>query len=136
MDTKKFFIAAIGVFVIRTVMNYLVYGVLMSSTYQEMANQHPGIFREVIPAFVLADLFFAIVFVYLFSRVGTAMGGGIGAGVRLGLIVALVSPILNSIYIYFSFTIFDSGLVVIDDVYQLVAHGIQGAVAAALYKTS
>ena len=43
---------------------------------QQIAAAHPGVFRQVVPGFILTDLIFAVAFTYLFIKVGAALGGG------------------------------------------------------------
>ena len=56
------------------------------------------------------------------------------AGVKLGLLVAVLSPIIGSLYRYFSVTYVSVGLMVAEFVFQVIAHAIVGAVAGAMYK--
>lgn len=134
MNIGRYLAAVLGVWVIRVVCNYLFYGVAMAEKYQELADAHPGIFREVIPAYIIIDLFVAVVFTFLVVKAVSAFGGGIKGGVTLGVVVALLSAVAANLYMFYSFTLFEVGDIAIDSVYQLVAIAIQGAVAAAIYK--
>ena len=57
------------------------------------------------------------------------------AGVKLGLLVAVLSPVIGSLYQYFSVTYMPIGLAAAESVFQLIAHAIEGGVAGAIYKT-
>ena len=86
------------------------------------------------PGLILTDLIFALVFTYLFVKVGAALGGGRMAGVKLGLLVAVLSPVIGGLYQYFSVTYMSVGLTMAESVFQIIAHAIEGAVAGAIYK--
>jgi hypothetical protein len=91
--------------------------------------------REVIPAYAVLDLISAFVLVYLFAKAGAAFGGGMKGGVTIGIWLAIISIICN-LYWFYSVTYYPPNLLGIETVYMLVAFAIQGAVAAAVYKTA
>jgi len=135
MNTGRFVGAALAVWIVRVLLNYLFYGVLKTDEFAAMSDAHPGIFREVIPAYIAADLLFAVVFVILFAKVASCLGGGVKGGVLLAILVAILSPLLGNIYIFYSFTIYPAGTMVTDSIFQLVSHAISGALAGAIYKS-
>ena len=135
MGTGRFWATAIAVWLVRTVMNALFYGVLLAPRLAAVAAQHPGMFRTVVPAYVAADLLFGIVFTLLFSKVGAALGGGITGGIALGLFVAILAPAIASVYEYYSVTYVSAKLQWATVIYQVFAHIVQGIIAGALYKT-
>jgi hypothetical protein len=136
MNAGRFVGASVAVFVVRTLLNYLFYGYLMHPRYEEMSTAHPGLFREVVPAFITLDLIAALLITWLVVKAGAAFGGGIKGGVILGILIALLGPVLYNLYFYFSTTFYAQDLLAIETVYQIVVHAIQGAIAAAIYKTA
>ena len=136
MNAGRFVGAGLAVWVVRTVLNWLFYGVLTQAQMQQISDAHPGVFREVIPAFIITDLVAALIIVLLFTKVGGALGGGVKGGVVLGLFVGILAPVLADVYIYFSMTVFTVGATVADMAFQLVSHCIQGAIAGAVYKSA
>ena len=56
------------------------------------------------------------------------------AGVKRSLLVAVLSPVIGSLYQYFSVTYMPVGLMMAEFVFQMIAHAIEGAVAGAMYK--
>jgi hypothetical protein len=134
MNTGRYLIAVLAVWVVRVVCNFLFYGFAMMDSYQELADAHPGIFREVIPAYVVIDLFVALVFTFLVVKGASCFGGGVKGGLMLGVYVGLIAAVAVDAYRYYSFAIFELGGTVIDAVYQLVVFAVLGAVAAAIYK--
>ncbi|HXO20266.1 MAG TPA: hypothetical protein VOA87_10140 [Thermoanaerobaculia bacterium] len=57
-------------------------------------------------------------------------------GVTIGILVAILSPVLGGLYNFFSQTFYPADLLCLESVYQIVAHAIQGAIAAAIYKSA
>ena len=136
MNTGRFVGASLAVFVVRTLMNWGFYGVAMHGRYEELAAAHPGMFREVIPAFITLDLIVAFLLVWLIIKAASAFGGGMKGSVTLAVLIGILGPVVFNLYYYFSTTYFTTDLLCIDSVYQIVAHAIQGAVAALIYKTA
>ena len=134
MNIGRFLVSAAAVWLVRVALNWTFYTRVIGRQSQQLAAVHPGIFREVVPGFILTDLIFALVFTYLFVKVGAALGGGRMAGVKLGLLVAVLSPVIGSLYQYFSVTYMSVGLTAAESVFQIIAHAIEGAVAGAMYK--
>jgi len=116
-------------------LNWTFYTKVIGAQAGQISAAHPGMFRQVVPAYILTDLLFAVAFAYLFVKAGGAFGGGAMAGVKLGLVVAVLSPVLGSFYQYFSVTYMPIGLAAAESVFQVIAHAIEGGVAGAIYKT-
>src|SRR5437868_3267281 len=112
-------------------MNAVFYGILLAPRFAAVAAQHPGMFRTVVPAYLL----FAIVFTLLFSKVGAGLGDGVTGGIALGLFVAILAPAIGSVYEYYSVTYVSAKLQWATVIYQVLAHIVQGIIAGALYKT-
>ncbi|HXO20267.1 MAG TPA: hypothetical protein VOA87_10145 [Thermoanaerobaculia bacterium] len=55
MNAARFAGASIAVFVVRTVLNYVFYGVVLHERLEAISAAHPGMFREVVPAFIALD---------------------------------------------------------------------------------
>lgn len=136
MNTGRFLGAGVAVFVVRFLMNFLYYGVLTHGQWDEISSAHPGILREVIPAYAVLDLIAALLIAYFFVKAGAAFGGGVRGGATLGFLLGLFGAVLCSLYFFFSVTYWPSNLLGMEIVFQLVAHAIQGAVAGAVYKTA
>jgi len=134
MNAGRFLASAAAVWLVRVALNWTFYTRVIGQQSQQIAAAHPGVFREVVPGFILTDLIFAFVFTYLFVKVGAALGGGRMAGVKLGLLVAVLSPVIGGLYQYFGVTYMSVGLMAAESVFQIIAHAIEGAVAGAIYK--
>ena len=136
MNTGRFVGAAVAVWVVRTLLNAGFYGYLMHGEYEKISAQYPGAFREVVKAFVAIDLLVALLLVYLIVKAASCFGGGMKGAVTIAIFIAILGPIVFSMYYYFSTTYYTVNFFCIETVYQLVAHAIQGAIAAAIYKTA
>jgi len=135
MNTGRFFGAALGVWIVRVALNWTFYTQVVGNEFKQITDAHPGMFREVIPAYIMTDLIFALAFAFLFVKVGAAMGGGAKAGVKLGIYVAILSPVVCILYQFYSVTYLSVGLAVTDAIFQVIAHGIEGAIAGLIYRT-
>lgn len=135
MNTGRFIGAAVVVWLARTLLNAGFYGYLMHGEYERLAAAHPGMFREVIPAFIALDLLVALLLVYMIVKAASCFGGGMKGAVTIAILIAVFGPIIFSLYYYFSTTYYTLNFFSIEAVYQLVTHAIQGALAAAIYKT-
>ncbi len=136
MNTGRFLGAAVAVWVVRTLLNAGFYGYLMHGEFEKIDAAHPGMFREVVPAFVAIDLLVALLLVYLIVKAVSCFGGGMKGAVTIAIFIAILGPIVFSMYYYFSTTYYTVNFFCIESVYQLVAHAVQGAIAAAIYKTA
>ncbi len=134
MNIGRFLASAAAVWLVRVALNWTFYTRVIGQQSEQIAAAHPGVFRQVVPGFILTDLIFAFVFTYLFVKVGAALGGGRMAGVKLGLLVAVLSPVIGNLYQYFSVTYLSVGLIAAESAFQIIAHAIEGAVAGAIYK--
>ena len=136
MNAGRFVGASVVVFIVRTVLNYLFYGLAMHGRYEEMAAANPGLFREVVPAYVTIDLVVAVLLTYLIVKAASAFGGGIKGGATLAIFIAILSPVACNLYYFFGVTYYAIDFWAIESVYQIVSHAIQGALAAAIYKAA
>ena len=134
MNRGRFIASVVAVWIVRVALNWTFYTRVIGQQSQQIAAAHPGVFRQVVPGFILTDLIFALAFTFLFVKVGAALGGGRMAGVKLGLLVAVLSPVIGSLYQYFGVTYLSVGLIGAESVFQMIAHAIEGAVAGAMYK--
>ena len=135
MNINPFVGAVVGVWIVRVALNWTFYAKIVGRQYADIASAHPGLFRTVIPAYIVTDLIFALAFVFLFVKASAALGGGVKAGVILGLMVAVLSPIIYGLYEYFGVTYLPAALEVAIAIFQLIAHAVEGAVAGLIYKS-
>jgi len=135
MNINRFVGAVLGVWIVRVALNWTFYEKIVGRQYANISSAHQGMFRVVIPAYIVTDLIFALAFAFLFVKAGAALGGGVKAGVILGLIVAVLSPIIGGLYQYYGVTYLPASLELAGAIFQLIAHAVEGAVAGLIYKT-
>jgi hypothetical protein len=136
MNIGRYLGAAVAMWIVRSLLNFAFYGKFMASRMQAMMTAHPGLFKGGVTGYVVTDLIYALIFVCLFTKVSGALGGGVKAGVKLGIAIALLSPVMGSLYSFFTFTYSAVDTTAMEMVYQLISCAIQGAVAGAIYKSS
>lgn len=136
MNMGRFVAAVVAVFVVRTVLNFLFWGQYMAEQYAAVTTQWAGAFREVVPAYIVADLVFAAAFVWVWTKVGGVFGSDAKGGATYGIVVALLAAVIPSIYYYYSVTYMSTTMWATEIVYNLVAYAIIGVVAAMVYKVS
>ncbi len=134
MNINRFVGAIVGVWIVRAALNSVFYGKIAAARYEQIRSAHPDIFRTVIPAYIVTDLIFAAVFLFLFTKVGAAMGSGVKAGIALGVFVAVLSPVIGDLYYFYTVTYLPASLVATDSIFQVIAHAVEGAVAGLIYK--
>ncbi len=89
MNTKKMIIAVIAVFILLEATNFLVHNVILSKTYEGMAN----VFRSLeemnrrMWRMLIADLVWSFFFVFIFIK--GYQNKGLMEGVRYGVYIAL-----------------------------------------------
>jgi hypothetical protein len=134
MNPGRFAAAAVATWLVRTVLNAVFYTQIVAAQYQHVYETHPGVFREVIPAYIAADFAFAVVFVLLFVKAGEALGSGPRGGAMLGFYVGLLGPALLSVYMFYSTMYLSVGLAVSEGAFGVVNCIAAGAAAGAVYK--
>jgi hypothetical protein len=135
MNTGRFVGAAVGIWVVRVALNWTFYTRVVGRQMEQINAAHPDMFRTVIPAYIVTDLLFAVVFALLFVKAGAVLGGGLKAGMVLGVFVAILSPVVGNLYEYYSVTYLPVGLMAAVSIFQVIAHAVEGGVAGLIYKT-
>ena len=134
MNWGRYAIASAAVFVVRDVMNVVFYSVINAPHYEQLAKDHPGMFRTVIPGYVGTDLLFALILTYLIARASGVFGGGVKGGSTIGLIVGLLMGVVGDLYMFWGVTYIAPGPMVQDMIYQTLSLVLQGALAGKLLR--
>jgi hypothetical protein len=132
MTAARALLAFIIAGVVRSASNFVFYGMLMGERLRAMMAAHPGMFREVVPALIIADFIFAALFVFFLAKVGRALGGGAAAGAKLGAMLALIGPALGNVYIFYTSTWVAGSVAVTEAIYFVVSGAIVGAIAGGI----
>ncbi len=134
MNWGRYAAASAAVFLVRDVMNVVFYSVINAPHYEQLAKDHPGMFRTVIPGYVATDLLFALILTYLIARAGGVFGGGMKGGAALGLLVGLLMGVVGDLYMFWGVTYIPLAAMIQDMIYQTLTLVIQGALAGKLLK--
>jgi hypothetical protein len=125
---------AIVVFLVFTVLNFVIHGVFLAPVYQQTpqllraeqdANQHM-IFM------LLGFLIFSVAFVWIYAR-GLEAKPWLGQGLRYGLAVWLIASVSRYL-IYFAIQPWSGTVVALQIGLELVMMLVVGITAAALYR--
>jgi hypothetical protein len=133
MNISRFAAAVVGVWTVRVALNWIFYAKIIGGQNAQISAAHPGLFRTVIPAYIVIDLIFALAFAFLFVKAGAALGGGVKGGVILGVIIAILSPVIGTLYEYYGVTYLPGTMEVAIVIFQVIAHAVEGAVAGVIY---
>lgn len=89
MNTKKMIIAVIAVFILLEATNFLVHNVILSKTYEGLANVFRSIeeMNRLMWRMLIADLVWSFFFVFIFIK--GYQNKGLLEGVRYGVYIAL-----------------------------------------------
>jgi hypothetical protein len=132
---KRFFIASAVIFAAWMVGDFIVHGVLLGADYAKL----PNLFRpeaesqQYFPFMVLAHVFLAIAFVWIYSF-GAQAKPWLNQGVRFGLAASLLTAVPTYL-IYYVVQPMPISLVVRQIVFASVLLLILGAVVAYLYRS-
>jgi hypothetical protein len=135
MNVGRYLAAVIAVWLVRMLFGFLFWGNYMAEQHAAATAAWSDAFREVIPAYLVADFLFALVFVWLWVKVGAAFGSDAKGGALYGLVIGLFS-VVTGIYYFFSVTYISTTMWATEIVVSLVLHVLIGVVAALIYKAT
>lgn len=128
---KRFWIAAVVIFVVSLVLGWIVHGTLLEVEYAKL----PNLFRPVaeqqgyFPLMLLANALFALAFTWIYRK-GLEPGKPFfSQGFRYGIAIAVLMTIPTYL-IYYAVQPMPGGLVVRQIVYDVIAVVIMGIVVA------
>jgi hypothetical protein len=133
-EMKKLLITGIVVFVLCTVLSFVIHGVLLQPVYQ----QTPQLLRAEadsqrhFPFMLLGFLVFSLAFVWIYTR-GREAKPWLGQGLRYGLAVWLVASVSRYL-IYFAIQPWAGAVVALQIGLELVMMLLLGFTVAAFYR--
>ena len=133
MNTSKFIITSLVVFVGMFALDFLFHAIYMVENYKSIASiMRPEADQmSYFPALLLGQLFISVGFVYVFIK--GREGKGIGEGIRYGLIIGLAFGVGPSIINYAIYPI--SGTIMLNYFFWYpIECMILGALASVVYK--
>lgn len=106
MDTKKYLIASIVVFVVYSALAILIHQLLLAADYTQAtlaaALRSEQAFLQRMPMLYLGNLIFALAFCFIYARGYEAAKSWLGQGLRYGLLVGtLVAPFAITEYVVY-----------------------------------
>ncbi len=131
MNSKRFILASIAVFILIQAIDWLVHGVIMSGWYAEIAGLWRADMMDLMWVMVLGSLFFSFMFVLIFIK--GYEGKGIMEGIRYGLYVGLLIMVSGSLGQYAMYPI-PLAMALTWLAYGIIEMIIAGAAAAAIYR--
>jgi hypothetical protein len=135
MNVGRYLAAVIAVWLVRGLVGWAFWGNYMTEQYVAATAAWSGAFREVVPAYLVADFLFALVFVWLWVKVGSVFGSDVKGGALYGLVIGLFG-VVTSIYYFFSVTYITNSMWATELVVTLLLHVLIGIVAALVYKAT
>ncbi len=131
---KKLLLSSLLVFVLCSVLNFVIHGILLLPNYQ----QTPHLLRaaqdsqEHFPFLLLSFLIFSVAFVWIYTR-GLQTKPWFGQGLRYGLAVWLVASVSRYLT-YFAIQPWSAGVVALQIGLELVMMLLLGFAIAAIYR--
>ena len=131
MNTKRFIIASILIFIAVEILDLVEHGLILGNTYQSLMGIWRTDMNSVMWIMYVTALAFSLLFVYIFIK--GYEGKGIAEGIRYGLLVGLL---MAGIDIANQYVVYPIPLMLAIQwfVYGMVRFVIYGIIAAAIYK--
>ena len=131
MNTKRFILATLAVFVVSVILDNLIHLVILKGAYEPLVSIFRPDMNSLIWLIYVGSLVFAFLFVYIFIK--GHEDKGIMEGIRYGLIIGLFFLIPTSIGQYATYPL-PFSLVIQWFIYGLIEFIIFGIIAAVIYK--
>ena len=97
MNTKRWLLASVAVFVVLAVLDFIIHGVLLHGIYQKTASlwRAPAEIQRLMWIFWAGYLVFAAFFVFIYTQGYEKDKSGLGQGFRFGLYVGAMLSVLH-----------------------------------------
>lgn len=131
MNWKKLSISVIVIFIVYEVLNYVIHGLILGSSYQALASTWRPNMQNIMWVMNIGDLIFVFFFVYIFAR--GYEGKGIKEGVRFGLYATglVTIPGMLAQFTVYNVTFTLTFYWIIFGCFQMIVNGI---IASLIYK--
>ena len=131
MNTKKFLIASLAVFITLLILDFVIHNLLLASAYESVQEAFRPDMMDKKWIMYLTGIIFSLLFVYIFSK--GYEGKGIIEGAKYGLIIGLVVYLVGSYNQYVVYPL-PYGLVLKWFIYGTIELIIAGIVLVFVYK--
>lgn len=131
MNTKRFIIASIVIFIVYEILDLIEHGLILGSTYMSITGTWRTDMNPVMWIMYITALAFSFLFVYIFTK--GYEGRGIAEGIRYGLLIGLL---MVGTGIFNQYVVYPIPLTLILQwfIYGMIRFIIYGIIAAAIYK--
>ena len=135
MNTKKWLIAALGVFIAYFAMEFVVHGVIMKPLYEQTASvwRPEEYMRKLMLWMMAGQAIFSVMFVLIYAKGYDASKPGPAQGARYGLLIGLLTAPMGAL-VWYAILPIPETIPVYWFVSGLVESVVIGAVAGALYR--
>jgi hypothetical protein len=131
MNTKKFLLASLAVFITLLILDFVIHNLLLVSTYESVQEAFRPDMMDKKWIMYLTGIIFSLLFVYIFSK--GYEGKGIIEGAKYGLIIGLFVYLVGSYNQYVVYPL-PYGLVLKWFIYGTIEMIVAGIVLAFVYK--
>ena len=131
MNTKKFLLASLAVFITLQILDFVIHNLLLGSVYESIQEAFRPDMMDKMWIMYLTGIIFSLLFVYIFSK--GYEGKGIIEGAKYGLIIGLVVHLVGSYNQYVVYPL-PYSLVLKWFLYGTLELMIAGIVLALVYK--
>lgn len=133
MNTKRFLLASLAVFVSLQILDMIIHGPLLGSAYENLKEVWRPDMADVMWVMFVTSAVFSLVFVFIFTK--GYEGKGIMEGIRYGFWMGLIVIFVGSFNQFAVYPI-PYGLTWQWIIYGMIELMIVGAVTALIYKPS
>lgn len=130
MNTKRFILASIAVFVAYEIIDSIVHALILCGTYETLKDIWRPDMEQKMWIMYIAVLFFSFLFVYIFTK--GYENKGIAEGIRYGLLIGL----LINIGMFYQYVVYPLPLTLVVQwfIYGMIQYIICGIIASIIYK--
>ncbi|MGQ8338498.1 hypothetical protein ACUNWD_18220 [Sunxiuqinia sp. A32] len=131
MNVKRFLLASLAVFVTFQLLDFIIHGVILMSTYEETASVWREDMMDLMWIMYISGVLLSLLFVYIYIK--GFQNKGIMEGVRYGLVMWLLLMVVGSVNQFVIYPV-PADLAVKWIIYGLVELVVAGVVTALVYK--
>ena len=131
MNTKKFLLASLAVFVTLQILDYVIHSLILGSTYDGIQELFRPDMADKMWVMMLMSAIFSLLFVFIFTK--GYENKGVMEGIKYGLLIGLIVHFVGSFNQYVVYPV-PYGLTWKWIIYGLIELMAVGAVAALIYK--
>jgi len=137
MNSKKFWISVVVTFFVYGILQFVIHGGILQSMYKSESTMHlwksEAVMQSRMYGHILAYLFFALLFCFIYVKGYEANKAGVAQGIRYGLYMGLFVQ-LPMVFTYFVVLNSPGSLLMWWLIYGTLTSIICGGILGAIYK--